>query len=51
MGSLEPRSAAVAAAVALYLAAVALLILLQEVGLRLRREERRAWWAGRSASS
>jgi hypothetical protein len=25
---------------------VALLVLLQEVGLRLRREEQRAWWAG-----
>jgi hypothetical protein len=29
-----------------YLAAVAVLVLLQEIGLRLRREERRAWWAG-----
>jgi len=47
MGSLEARSdLARAAAAALYLAAVALLVLLQEVGLRLRREERRAWWAG-----
>ena len=35
-----------AAAAAGYLAAVTLLVLLQEVGLRLRREERRAWWAG-----
>ncbi len=28
-----------------YVAAVALLVLLQEIGLRLRRQERRAWWA------
>lgn len=35
-----------ALAAALYLAAVALLVLLQEIGLRLRHEERRAWWAG-----
>jgi len=34
------------AAAACYLASVALLVLLQELGLRLRREERRAWWAG-----
>jgi hypothetical protein len=47
MWSLEARSVvARAAAVASYLAAVALLVLLQEIGLRLRREERRAWWAG-----
>jgi hypothetical protein len=47
MDTLEARSAAMrAAAAALYVAAVALLVLLQEVGLRLRREERRAWWAG-----
>lgn len=47
MGSMDARSALVrAVAVALYLAAVALLVLLQEIGLRLRREERRAWWAG-----
>ncbi len=31
---------------AAYLAAVVLFLLLQEVGLRLRREEHRAWWAG-----
>ena len=44
---LEARSTAMrAAAAGLYLAAVALLVLLQEIGLRLRREERRAWWAG-----
>jgi hypothetical protein len=47
MDSLEPRSAAMrAVAAGGYLAAVALLVLLQEVGLRLRREESRAWWAG-----
>jgi hypothetical protein len=47
MDTLEARSAALrAAAAGLYLAAVALLVLLQEVGLRLRREESRAWWAG-----
>ncbi len=47
MGDIEPRTAlARAAAAGLYLAAVVLLVLLQEVGLRLRREERRAWWAG-----
>lgn len=31
---------------AAYLAAVLAFLLLQEVGLRLRREEHRAWWAG-----
>ena len=31
---------------ALFVAAVAAFLLLQEVGLRLRREEHRAWWAG-----
>jgi hypothetical protein len=47
MGTFEVRSAAMRAAGAgCYLAAVALLVLMQEVGLRLRREERRAWWAG-----
>jgi hypothetical protein len=47
MDALEARSAGMrVAAAALYLAAVALLVLLQEIGLRLRREERRAWWAG-----
>src|SRR5512140_3525654 len=44
---LEPRGpGGKALGGALYLASVALLVLLQEVGLRLRREERRAWWAG-----
>ncbi len=47
MWGLEPRSgAARLTAAAAYLAAVALLVLLQEVGIWLRREERRAWWAG-----
>ncbi len=47
MWSLEARSAlARAVAGAFYLAAVALLVLVQELGLRLRREENRAWWAG-----
>ena len=47
MWSFEERSAlARAAATVFYLASVALLVLLQEIGLRLRREERRAWWAG-----
>ncbi len=44
---LEPRSAAWRAlSTAVYLAAVVLFVLLQEVGIRLRREEHRAWWAG-----
>lgn len=34
------------AASALYLAAVAAFLSLQEIGLRLRRAEHRAWWAG-----
>jgi hypothetical protein len=38
--------AAHAAAGAVYLAAVLAFLLLQGVGLRLRREEHRAWWAG-----
>ena len=47
MWIIDARSgAAHTAAAAMYLAAVALLVLLQEVGLRLRREESRAWWAG-----
>ncbi|HUK66025.1 MAG TPA: hypothetical protein VLV17_04305 [Anaeromyxobacteraceae bacterium] len=47
MWSLEARSELSRCAAAFaYLAAVALLVLLQEIGLRLRREERRAWWAG-----
>lgn len=47
MWSIEARGVlARTAAAALYLAAVTLLVLLQEVGLRLKREESRAWWAG-----
>lgn len=47
MGPLEPRTDAVRAlGAALYLAAVAAFVVFQEIGLRLRREERRAWWAG-----
>jgi hypothetical protein len=43
----EPREgAAYAAAAASYLAAVVAFLLLQEVGLRLRRAEARQWWAG-----
>ncbi|HET6440675.1 MAG TPA: hypothetical protein VFG59_21625 [Anaeromyxobacter sp.] len=34
------------AACAVYLAAVAAFLSLQEIGLRLRRAEHRAWWAG-----
>jgi hypothetical protein len=34
------------AGAAVYLGAVLGFLLVQEVGLRLRREERRAWWAG-----
>jgi hypothetical protein len=45
--TLEPVSAVSrSAAAAAYLGAVALFEVLQEVGLRLRREEHRAWWAG-----
>ncbi len=42
----ETSGAARAWAGIAYLGAVALHLLLQEVGLRLRREEHRAWWAG-----
>lgn len=47
MWTLEPGAASgrVVAAAA-YLTAVVTFLLLQEVGLRLRREEHRAWWAG-----
>jgi hypothetical protein len=40
----SPVSRGLAAAV--YLSAIALFELLQEVGLRWRRDEHRAWWAG-----
>jgi hypothetical protein len=44
---IEPREGgARLAAGAIYVAAVVAFLLLQEVGLRLRREEHRAWWAG-----
>lgn len=33
-------------AIAAFAAAVAAFLSVQEIGLRLRREERRAWWAG-----
>lgn len=47
MWTLEPRDAAARAlAGAAYLAAVLAFLMLQEVGLRLRRAEHRAWWAG-----
>jgi hypothetical protein len=47
VGPLEPRSAvARAAGAAAFLCAVALFVLFQEIGLRLRREEQRAWWPG-----
>ncbi len=42
----ETSSAARTWAGLAYLGAVALHLLLQEIGLRLRREEHRAWWAG-----
>jgi hypothetical protein len=45
--TLEARgTAARTAAAAAYLVAVALHVALQELGVRLRREEARAWWAG-----
>lgn len=44
--SLEPRSAAVRSlAGAACVAAALVVVLLQEIGVRLRREEHRAWWA------
>ncbi len=47
MWNLEPREgAARALAGAVYVAAVVAFLLLQELGLRLRRAEHRAWWAG-----
>lgn len=45
--TLEPTGAVSrSAAAAAYVAAAALFGLLQELGLRLRREEQGAWWAG-----
>lgn len=47
MWTLQPGdSAARLLAAAVYLAAVGGFLWLQELGLRLRREEHRAWWAG-----
>lgn len=47
MWTVEPRDgAARLLAAAAYLAAVGGFLWLQELGLRLRREEHRAWWAG-----
>jgi hypothetical protein len=47
MWTLEPRTEfARAVGAGLFLAAVALFVMFQEVGLALRREEQRAWWAG-----
>jgi hypothetical protein len=47
MWGLDVRSGgARVAGAAVYLVAVLAFLLVQEVGLRLRREERRAWWAG-----
>jgi len=45
--AIEPREGtARVLAVAAYLAAVTAFLLVQEIGIRLQREERRAWWAG-----
>jgi hypothetical protein len=45
--TVEPRhGAARIGALLAYAAAVVAFLLAQEVGLRLRREEHRAWWAG-----
>lgn len=47
MWTVAPRSLPeLLAASALYVAAVVAFLSLQEVGLRLRRAEHRAWWAG-----
>src|SRR5690349_17632679 len=47
MWTFEPREGALGlAAGGLYLGAVVAFLFLQEAGLRLRREEVRAWWAG-----
>jgi len=47
MWSTEPVGGlARAGAAAAHLAAMALLVWFQEIGQRLKREERRAWWAG-----
>jgi hypothetical protein len=47
MWSFAPRTdLARAVGAGLFLAAVAVFVMFQEVGLVLRREEQRAWWAG-----
>ncbi|HVO21234.1 MAG TPA: hypothetical protein VMU15_18370 [Anaeromyxobacter sp.] len=47
MWTVAPRAGVEALAEsALFVATVAAFLVLQEVGLRLRREEHRAWWAG-----
>ncbi|MFO0584685.1 MAG: hypothetical protein U0229_20630 [Anaeromyxobacter sp.] len=47
MWTLEPRGpTAHLLAVGAYLAAVTAFLLVQEIGIRLQREEHRAWWAG-----
>lgn len=47
MWTIEPKEGGARALGTLaYLAAVSAFLLVQEIGLRLRREERRAWWAG-----
>ena len=47
MWTVAPRAGVEALAEsALFVATVTAFLLLQEVGLRLRREEHRAWWAG-----
>ena len=47
MWTLEPRTEfARTLGAGLFLAAVALFVMFQEIGLALRREEQRAWWAG-----
>src|SRR5512142_1150124 len=47
MWTLAPRTGPqVAAAAVLFLGAVAAFLSLQEIGLKLRRAEHRAWWAG-----
>jgi len=45
--ALEPRlGTARVLSVAAYLVAVVAFLLVQEIGIRLQREEHRAWWAG-----
>ncbi len=47
MWTIEPRvGAGRVLATALYLCAASAFLFVQELGLRLRRDEQRAWWAG-----